>query len=204
MKSSKNQITSTRNTQVSLQVDEIIKKISFSWNKAREYIIDVAVLLNQYQSDKNNQQLWYQIRQELIQRGIIGKTVISNLCSIGRNEVLLKNIHLLPNAYTTMAALASIPEKELNKMFKSGQITPDLKLEQIRQWKTLSDIDGVEVLEVVQNKNEKLKAVTIYISESDIVRKYELIDQLLLDLKSKMRYATIERNGLLKKKITGD
>jgi hypothetical protein len=204
MKSTKNQITSTRNTQVSLQVDEIIKKISFSWNKAREYIIDVAVLLNQYQSDKNNQQLWYQIRQELIQRGIIGKTVISNLCSIGRNEVLLKNIHLLPNAYTTMAALASIPEKELNKMFKSGQITPDLKLEQIRQWKTLSDIDGVEVLEVVQNKKEKLKAVTIYISESDIVRKYELIDQLLLDLKSKMRYATIERNGLLKKKITGD
>jgi hypothetical protein len=204
MKSTKKRITSTRNTQVSLQVDEIIKKISFSWNKAREYIIDVAVLLNQYQSDKNNQQLWYQIRQELIQRGIIGKTVISNLCSIGRNEVLLKNIHLLPNAYTTMAALASIPEKELNKMFKSGQITPDLKLEQIRQWKTLSDIDGVEVLEVVQNKNEKLKAVTIYISESDIVRKYELIDQLLLDLKSKMRYATIERNGLLKKKITGD
>lgn len=204
MKSTKNQITSTRNNPVSLQVDEIINKISFSWNKAREYVIEVAILLNQYQSDKSNQKFWYQIRQELMQRGIMGKTVISNLCSIGRNQVLLRNMHLLPNAYTTMAALASIPEKDLNKMFKSGQITPDLKLEQIRQWKTLSDIDGVEVLEVVQDKNDKLKSVVIYISESDIVRKYELIDQLLSELKSKMRYATIEKTGLLKKKLSED
>jgi hypothetical protein len=199
-----NSLIQNKSTSLSTNVDEIINQITFSWKKATEYIMEVAILLNHYQTDKVNQKLWFELRTQLIERKIMSKTTISNLCSIGNNPILQKNIDLLPPAYNTITELSKIPEKELNEKFKTGLISPELKLEEVRSWKTYKDIVDVEVVEKPYEKPNTIKSITISFSEDTIIKSYEKIESQITDLKKMFRGAEIELSGLLKRKIDGD
>jgi hypothetical protein len=202
----KNSIVGQTSKKLSVEAIKIFDTITFKWSKATEYVLDIATILNDLQSDKGKQQLWYEIRSHLIDEKIMSKTVISNLCSIGRNQVLYKHIDLLPPSYNALAELSRIPEDELSKKFKQGLINSSTLLSSVKQLRNVDyiDVDGVQVIEKHIDKKDKIKAVTIYLSESDIIKKHELINENLQKLKSMMRYADIEISGLLKRKIEDD
>ena len=199
-----NSLTKSQLTSISSNVDEIINQITFSWKKATEYIMEVAILLNHYQSDKVNQKLWFELRTQLIERKIMSKTTISNLCSVGKNPLLQKNMDLLPPAYNTITELSKIPDKELNEKFKTGLITPELKLEDVRSWKTYKDIIDVEVVEEIHEKPDTIKSITISFKEETIIKSHEKIELQITELKKMFRGASIEVSGLLKRKMDGD
>jgi len=197
-------IINQQSSQLTTNVNEIINQITFSWKKATEYIMEVAILLNKYQSDKTNQKLWFELRKELIERKIMSKTTISNLCSIGKNPILQKNMELLPPAYNTITELSKIPEQELNEKFKTGLISTELKLEDVRSWKIYKDIVDVEVVEQIYEKPDTIKSITISFKEETIIKSHEKIESQVNELKKMFRGADIEVSGLLKRKIDGD
>jgi putative cell wall-binding protein len=199
-----NTIVRKQSTSLSTDVNEIISKITFSWKKATEYIMEVAILLNQYQTDKEHQKLWFELRTELIERKIMSKTTISNLCSIGNNQLLQKNMELLPPAYNTISELSRLSDDDLSDKFKTGLITTDLKLEDVRSWKSFKDIVDVDVIEKHKDKPDKIKSITISFTENQIIRSHDKIDSQLSQLKKMFRGADIEVSGLLKRKIDGD
>ena len=199
-----NSLIKTQTSSLSTNVDEIINQITFSWKKATEYMMEVAILLNHYQTNKVNQKLWFELRTQLIERKIMSKTTISNLCSIGKNQLLQKNMYLLPPSYSTLTALSKIPEKELNEKFKTGLISPELRLEDVRLWETYKDIVDVDVIEKPHEKPNTIKSITISFSEDTIIKSHEKIESQITDLKKMFREAEIELSGLLKRKIDGD
>jgi len=191
---------------ISMNAEKVIEQITFTWNKATEFVLEVATLLNSYQSDKTKQQLWYEIRSELINRNIMGKTAISNLCSIGRNQTIYRHIELLPPSFTALTEISRMDEIELEKRFKRGEINSKSLLESVKQLKyeDVIDIDGVEVVEKSVNKKLKSKGITLLFSEKDIISKYETIEKNIKKIKVMMPYVEIEISGTLKKKLTGD
>jgi hypothetical protein len=202
---SKTNITIKSNTQTLPTANNVINEITSAWNKATEYMMFVASTLHQYQSNKDSveaKQLWKEIKDTLIEKKIMSKTTISNLCKIGENQLLKQNIKKLPPAYNTLWELSRLPDSELRSKFKSGLITPQLKLEDVREWKTVqSSDDNVEVVEVEVHQSEFQKSIVISFKKSDIVNKHDVINQNIKKIKSMMRYANIELNGLLRTKI---
>jgi hypothetical protein len=202
---SKTNITIKSNTQTLPTANNVINEITSAWNKATEYMMFVASTLHQYQSNKDSveaKQLWKEIKDTLIEKKIMSKTTISNLCKIGENQLLKQNIKKLPPAYNTLWELSRLPDSELRSKFKSGLITPQLKLEDVREWKTVqSSDDNVEVVEVEVHQSEYQKSIVISFKKSDIVNKHDVINQNIKKIKSMMRYANIELNGLLRTKI---
>lgn len=202
---SKTNLTIKNNSQTLPTANNVIKDITLAWNKATEYMMFVATTLHQYQSNKDSREsreLWKEIKETLIEKKIMSKTTISNLCKIGENELLKQNINKLPPAYNTLWELSRLPDSELRSKFKSGLITPQLKLEDVREWKTIqrSD-DNVEVVEVEIQQSDFHKSIVISFKKTDIVNKHELINQNIKKIKSMMRYANIELSGLLRTKI---
>lgn len=191
-------------------VDEIVNQITAVWNKAAEYIIEVSMILHRYQSDRENYQLWKEIRQSLIDRKIMNASVISNLTNIGGNKLLTSNVHKLPPAYNTLYLLTTLPQDELEARFQQNYVTPELKLEDIRKWKKLGitfDNDSgepIDLLEIDVDSDGLLKSITISFQQEDVVYRYEDINEVLLELQSKIPYANIKVSGLLKRKIEGD
>ncbi len=201
----KSNITIKSNTQTLQTANNVINEITSAWNKATEYMMFVASTLHQYQSNKDSSEsraLWKEIKDTLIEKKIMSKTTISNLCKIGENQLLMQNVKKLPPAYNTLWELSRLPDSELRSKFKSGLITPQLKLEDVREWKTIqSSDDNVEVVEIEVQQSEYQKSIVISFKKSDIVNKHDVINQNIKKIKSMMRYANIELNGLLRTKI---
>ena len=187
-------------------VETVISQITNTWNKAAEYILEVATIINTNATynDSIGKKKWKDIREALIERKIMSQTTISNLCQIAKRQILYDNVQLLPPAYNTLWELSKLEDKELKDKFKKGLIHPVLKLEEARQWKQIDDDDGIEVIEVYEVEKDLKRSVTIYFSKDDIIKKYSQIDEHLKELKRKMKYATIEVTGTLKQKIDGD
>lgn len=191
-------------------VDEIVNQITSVWNKAAEYIIEVATILHRYQSDRKNYVLWKEIRQSLIDKKIMNATVISNLTNIGANKLLTSNVDKLPNAYNTLYLLTTLPDEELKKGFKENLISPELTIDTARKWKktgvTLDNDSGepIDLLEIEIEDDGLLKSVILSFTKEDVIYKFEDINEVLELLKSKIPYADIKINGLLKRKIEGD
>jgi len=193
--------------QVSKSVDEIINEITFVWNKAAEYIIEVSKILYSYQSDIDNKELWDSIRTELINRKIMSKTQIYSLTKIGSNELLHQNIEKLPSAYNTLYKLALLTDEQLTHGFDNNLISPEIRLSDIKELESgISGTDDDDTEEVViESSNDKLKrSITIYIDEDEIIQNHEYIEKIVNDLKSKLKKSDVQLSGLLKRKIEGD
>jgi hypothetical protein len=111
---------------------EAIPKFEAAWHKTVDALFEMIELIEDYRSRPGFDSL----RQELHDRGIIKDSVMSMLHTIATNKILLdtNNRKYLPPAYNTLYSLAKIDTKVLEKKFSKGEITPDLKLEQARQW----------------------------------------------------------------------
>ena len=188
------------------EVESVINQITNTWNKAAEYILEVAKIINTHATydDPVGKKNWKEIREALIERKIMSQTTISNLRQIAKKQILYDNVQLLPPAYNTLWELSKLEEKELKDKFKKGLIHPVLKLEEARQWKQVGDDDGIQVVEVYEEVKDMKRSVTIYFSENDIIKKYHQIEDNLKQIKKLMKYADIEVSGLLKRKIDGD
>jgi hypothetical protein len=187
-------------------VETVISQITNTWNKAAEYILEVATIINTHAtySDSTGKKKWKEIREALIERKIMSQTTISNLCQIAKRQILYDNVQLLPPAYNTLWELSKLEDKELRDKFKKGLIHPVLKLEEARQWKQVEEDEGIETVEVYEEVKDLKKSITIYFSENDIIKKYHQIDEHLKEIKRLMKYSEIEVTGLLKRKIDGD
>ena len=190
----------------SSEVETVINQITNTWNKAAEYILEVATIINTHATydDSVGKKNWKEIREALIDRKIMSQTTISNLRQIAKKQILYDNVQLLPPAYNTLWELSKLEEKELKDKFKKGLIHPVLKLEEARQWKQVGEEDGIQVLEVYEEVKDMKKGITIYFTENDIIKKYHQIEENLKQIKKLMKYADVEVSGLLKRKIDGD
>jgi hypothetical protein len=191
--------------QTTSHTEEVINQITTVWNKATEYIIEVSKLLHKYQSDTKNQKLWIEVRDELIERKIMSRTVIYNLSKIGENQLLISNSKLLPPAYNTIYELTKFDDTELSKMFNEKLINPELRLDEVRKLKNsiFTDIEFETIEEIVEPKDMK-RGITIFFKEDDIINKHELIEENIRKIQSMLSYAEVEVTGLLKRKIDGD
>jgi site-specific DNA-adenine methylase len=191
--------------QISSHTEQVINQITTVWNKATEYIIEVSKLLHQYQSDTKNQKLWLEVRDELIERKIMSRTVIYNLTKIGENQLLTSNSKLLPPAYNTIYELSKFDDDELSKMFDEKLINPELRLDEVRKLKNsiVTDIDFETIEEIIEPKDLK-RGITIFFKEDDIINKHEMIEESIQKIQTMLSYAEVEVSGLLKRKIEGD
>ena len=197
-------IEMTKN-QISPSTEQVINQITTVWNKATEYIIEVSKLLHKYQSDTKNQKLWLEVRDELIERKIMSRTVIYNLTKIGENQLLTSNSKFLPPAYNTIYELSKFDDDELAKMFDEKLINPELRLDEVRKLKgsIITDIEFETIEEVIEPKDMK-RGITIFFKEDDIINKHEMIEDSIQKIQSMLSYAEVEVSGLLKRKIDGD
>ena len=191
--------------QLSPHTEQVINQITSVWNKATEYIIEVSKLLHKYQSDTKNQKLWLEVRDELIERKIMSRTVIYNLTKIGENQLLTSNSKFLPPAYNTIYELSKFDDDELSKMFDEKLINPELRLDEVRKLKNsiVTDIEFETIEEIIEPKEMK-RGITIFFKEDDIINKHELIEENIRKIQSMLSYAEVEVSGLLKRKIDGD
>lgn len=191
------------NTNVSVEVEQLIKKITNAWNKAAEYIIEVSVMLNDLQN--GDKKTWSQVRDTLIERKIMSRTTISNLISVGKNKLLTSNVEKLPPAYNTLWVLSTLEDQELKSKLKEGLITPELRLEDVRKWKKSVDDDDFDVVEIVEEESDKKKCIVISISDDYVNHHHEDIDDDLIKIRMIVKkYGQVESVGTLKKKLAGD
>ena len=195
----------SKNVPISSESEIVISNITSSWNKVAEYMMEVAITLHELKTNKSNKKLWVEVRDSLIDRKIMSRTIISNLCKVGENQLLVQNVSLLPRSYNTMWELTKLTEDDLEDKFNQGLINPELKLEQVRQW-SINDVieTDFEVIEEVSEDNPMKRSVTIYINEEDIINNPDIIEEHIKQIESIMDYAQIETSGLLKRKIEGD
>ena len=195
----------SKNTPISSESEIVISNITSSWNKVAEYMMEVAITLHELKTNKSNKKLWVEVRDSLIERKIMSRTIISNLCKVGENQLLVQNVSLLPRSYNTMWELTKLTEDDLEDKFNQGLINPELKLEQVRQW-SINDVieSDFEIIEEVSEDNPMKRSVTIYINEEDIINNPDIIEEHIKQIESIMDYAKVETSGLLKRKIEGD
>lgn len=195
----------SKNVPISSESEIVISNITSSWNKVAEYMMEVAITLHELKTNKSNKKLWVEVRDSLIDRKIMSRTIISNLCKVGENQLLVQNVNLLPRSYNTMWELTKLTEDDLEDKFNQGLINPELKLEQVRQW-SINDVieSDFEIIEEVSEDNPMKRSVTIYINEEDIINNPDIIEEHIKQIESIMDYAQIETSGLLKRKIEGD
>jgi len=195
-------LTKKVNTSVSRDVEQVIKKITNAWNKAAEYIIEVSVMLSELQT--GDKKMWSEVRDTLIERKVMSRTTISNLISIGKNNLLTSNVERLPPAYNTLWVLSTLADQELKSKLKEGLITPELRLEDVRKWKKTAEDDDFDVVEIVEEESDKKKSIVISISDDYVIHNYESINQELMKIKMMLKYASVDAVGTLKKKLAGD
>ena len=195
----------SKNVPISSESEIVISNITSSWNKVAEYMMEVAITLHELKTNKSNKKLWVEVRDSLIERKIMSRTIISNLCKVGENQLLVQNVSLLPRSYNTMWELTKLTEDDLEDKFNQGLINPELKLEQVRQW-SINDVieSDFEIIEEVSEDNPMKRSVTIYINEEDIINNPDIIEEHIKQIESIMDYAQIETSGLLKRKMEGD
>lgn len=190
----------------SKEVESVINQISSSWNKATQYILEVAKIINTYSTydDPVGKKHWREIRESLIERKIMSQTVISNLRQIAKQQLFYENIHLLPPAYNTLWELSKLEEKELKSRFRKNLIHPTLRLQDVREWKKIEVDNDIEVVEVYEETKEMKKSIIISFTENDIIKKYHQIEENIREIKRLMKFSDIQVTGLLKRKIDGD
>ena len=175
---------------VSVEVEHAVKEIGESWHKAVQSIIDTAVLVHHYKKSK----YWKDIKEQLIERNIMKDSVMSMLSAIAENPLLTSEEHipLLPPSYNTLYQLTKLGDEELQRRFIDGDIHPNLKVEDTREWRKelasgirteISDVRFINYAtvkirsDVDFNENELLYALV------SLKEKFPFLDVKFLQLK---------------------
>ena len=95
--------------------------------------LDAAVEDFKQQNGKH----WKHAYSELLAEVKISQQTAHTLRTIARHPILSdpSNYGSLPGSWSTLGELASLPSPELEQRMKAGEITPDLKRTQVREWK---------------------------------------------------------------------
>ncbi len=95
--------------------------------------LDAAVEDFKQQNGKH----WKHAYSELLAEVKISQQTAHTLRTIARHPVLSdpRNYGSLPGSWSTLGELASLPSPELEQRIEAGEITPDLKRNQVREWK---------------------------------------------------------------------
>lgn len=95
--------------------------------------LDAAVEDFKQRDDKH----WKHAYSELLSELKISQQTAYTLRSIAKHPILSdpENYGSLPCSWSTLGELASLPAPELEKRIEAGEITPNLKRDQVRQWK---------------------------------------------------------------------
>jgi len=98
--------------------------------------LDAAVEDFKNQGNKH----WQHAYSELLAELQISQQTAHTLRTISQNPILSDpaNYGSLPGSWTTLGELASLPQPELEKLIEAGEVTPELKREQVRWWKCQS------------------------------------------------------------------
>ena len=109
-----------------------------------------------------------------------------------------------PNAVNLITANKEYIVETTEKRIKSGELSSDTTLEEIRSW--ISDDSDIQIEFVNKKTNQKdmLKIIEISISEKIVNSKLDLIEKHLEQIKTLMKYADVEEVGILKKRINDD
>lgn len=193
-------------------VKVLIGEITLSWKKATKEILFVASKLAELFNDghgdlatPDSRERWKQVRDYLITEGIMSQPVISQLCRIGSNQILLENADLLPPAYNTIYELSS--RTDLEELFRQNLITPYTKLDDVRKMKLIgasTTEDNIEEVEEEKTISAYKTGITIFFKSDDIIHKHSQIEGHIETIKGMMKYAKVEVSGMLRKKIEGD
>jgi transcriptional regulator len=167
-------------------IEEAIPKFEAAWHKTVDALFEMIELIEDYRSRPGFELL----RQELHDRGIIKESVMSMLHTIASNKLLLdsNNRKYLPPAYNTLYSLAKIDAKVLQKKFSKGEITPDLKLEQARQWS--SQYSAKKKLKKTTNSLQVIASISMTLSSA--TKQKRKILQLLKQIET--LGATVRKN----------
>lgn len=170
-----------------IDLDEAIPKFEAAWHKTVDALFEMIQLIEHYRSRPGFETL----RQELHDRGIIKDSVMSMLHTIASNKILLdtNNRKFLPPAYNTLYSLAKIDSKILEKKLSKGEITPDLKLEQARQWSSQFSAKK----KVKKSTGESVQVIaSISMTVSSATKQKRKITQLLKEIET--LGATVRKN----------
>ena len=139
------------------QTEDAIGNIQTSWQKTVLSVLQTAQMLHDYSSRSD----WSDIQRQLSDRGIMSTQVISMMMGIARNPQLNdpKNIDLLPPAYNTLYNLSKLDEDEFRDHIKIGDISPSLRLEDVRKWRNTS---------VKKKKSPRSQSITISIPSNEL------------------------------------
>jgi hypothetical protein len=118
------------------EITAAIPRFKDAWHKTVDGLFSLIELVAEYSDRRGYDKLVAKLEQEKI----IKRSVMEMLKSISRNDFLMDegNRHYLPPAYNTLWALSSLPPKLLEGKKKKNELTPDLKLETARLWKSSS------------------------------------------------------------------
>jgi len=100
--------------------------------------LDAAVEDFKQQNGKH----WKHAYSELLAEVKISQQTAHTLRTIARHPILSdpSNYGSLPSSWSTLGELASLPSPELEQRIEAGEITPDLKRDQVREWKQLNHL----------------------------------------------------------------
>jgi len=117
---------------ISQNTEAAIITIETSWNKTVQSLLETANLLIQYQKRED----WFQIKAELAARKIMKSEVLSMMTSIGRNKLLNDGSYTkkLPCSYNSLYHLSKMDEPALKVKLDSGEITPTIRLIDVRKF----------------------------------------------------------------------
>lgn len=191
-------------TVIEVDVEKIIKSIEYSILESKRNLYDACKILADLH--EYNPKKYTQVRNELCFRKILTKSTISYLTSIGsyENGFLLKSHTNLPIAYNSLYTLTRLNKKDIETKIKSGELSSDTTLEEIRSWVSDDSDDQIEFVDKKVKKSEMLKSIEISIPQQIINSKLELIQKHLDQIKKLMKYANVEEVGILKKRINDD
>lgn len=172
-----------------VNVEEAVTRISASWHRATQSIIDTALLIYDYSfSDE-----WEEIKEKLTEHKIMSKTVISMLTTIAANPTLTdpQNIHLLPASYNTLYQLHQI-NKFLPQAIELGLVTPHLTHKEVLEIREKIK-NGSDILSIKENtKTGQTAFVTIKINNYALEDDVENLVASLLDIQSRFPFISLE------------
>jgi hypothetical protein len=116
------------------EIAAAIPRFKEAWHKTVDGLFSLIELVAEYSDRKGYDKLVARLEKEKI----IKRSVMEMLKSISRNDFLMNesNRQYLPPAYNTLWALSSLSPKILEGKKKKNELTPDLKLETARLWKS--------------------------------------------------------------------
>lgn len=145
---------------------EALPRFERAWNRTRDALFEMLELIQEYQDRPG----FDRFCEDLENRGIIRRSVMSMLTKISNSPILMKEEYrpLLPTSYNTLWVLTSVEEKLLDKKIRSNEISQDLTVEEARALKAAAvakrskppskTISVIATIRLSENATKKHKA----------------------------------------------